>query len=379
MGVQTAEAGARSDQSTPRDRLVRLGRRYGPVLGSFFLIGALVVTARRLGEGAVLDALASADPALVALAAVVYAASWPLRGQRYADLLSPLSAVVGTALSTAAVFASQAANLVVPARAGDPVRAYVAHESADVPYSAGIAALVVERLFDLVAITVIAGGAVCWLLLGGGAEPATLVSATDRSGPIVVAAGSVALGAVGACVGLVILARTRLGTRVGAWLRVRAAGSTRVSSVAEWFSRIAVDVGQVIERPRTLLVVGTSSLAIWLLDVATAVLVLLAVEPGLADPSVIVVGSIAVSVGNLAKVLPLSQGGIGLYEAAFTAIVVALAPVGAGTALAAAVLDHALKNVLTLAGGALAAIGLGLSAAAVRGDSEPVDRDRHAF
>ncbi|WP_247729979.1 lysylphosphatidylglycerol synthase transmembrane domain-containing protein [Halovivax limisalsi] len=377
MGVQTPGAG--SDRSTPRDRLVRLGRRYGPILGSLLLVGALVVVARRLGNGAVVDAVASADPMGLALAAVVYAASWPLRGRRYADLLSPLSAGVDTVLSTAAVFVSQAANLVVPARAGDPVRAYVVNRTSDVPYSAGIAALAVERLFDLLAITAIACGAVGWLLLGDGAEPATLVAATDRSETVVVAAGIVALLAVGLCFVLALVSRTRLGTRAGDWLRVRATGSTRLASAADWIRRFAGDVGRVIERPRTLFVVGASSLAIWLLDAATAVLVLLAVEPDLAGPSVIVVGSIAVSVGNLAKVLPLSQGGIGLYEAAFTAIVVALAPIGAGAALAAAILDHALKNVLTLCGGALAAFGLGLSAADVRTGSEPADGDRHTF
>ena len=57
------------------------------------------------------------------------------------------------------------------------------------------------------------------------------------------------------------------------------------------------------------------------------------------------------SVGNLAKVLPLSPGGIGLYEGAFTLIVVALTSVPAAVALTAAVIDHAVKNVVTVVGG----------------------------
>jgi len=78
------------------------------------------------------------------------------------------------------------------------------------------------------------------------------------------------------------------------------------------------------------------------------------------------VGTLAVAVGNLAKVLPLSQGGIGLYEAAFTTLVAAVSPVGAATALAVAVLDHALKNLVTVAGGTAAALALNLSPGTLR-------------
>ncbi|OYR74699.1 TIGR00374 family protein, partial [Halorubrum ezzemoulense] len=74
--------------------------------------------------------------------------------------------------------------------------------------------------------------------------------------------------------------------------------------------------------------------------------------------------------GNLAKVLPLSQGGIGLYEAAFTGIVVATTPIAPEVALAAAVLDHALKNGVTLAGGAAAAAPFDLSVTGAPDESE---------
>ncbi len=57
------------------------------------------------------------------------------------------------------------------------------------------------------------------------------------------------------------------------------------------------------------------------------------------------------SVGNLAKVLPLSPGGIGLYEAAFTVFVAGLTPISWEVALGAAILDHAVKNIVTLVGG----------------------------
>jgi len=60
-----------------------------------------------------------------------------------------------TGFLTATVFASQTANLIVPARAGDGVRAYLLKDRRDVPYPTGVASLAVERAFDLVAIGVL--------------------------------------------------------------------------------------------------------------------------------------------------------------------------------------------------------------------------------
>jgi hypothetical protein len=81
----------------------------------------------------------------------------------------------------------------------------------------------------------------------------------------------------------------------------------------------------------------------------------------------------AVSVGNLAKVLPLSPGGIGLYEGAFSLLVVALTPLGFSVALGAAIVDHAVKNVVTIVGGVVSMLYLNVSLTeAVEGvDSEP--------
>ncbi len=128
--------------------------------------------------------------------------------------------------------------------------------------------------------------------------------------------------------------------------------------------------------PRRLGAVFLWSLAVWALDVLTAVLVLAALVGGLGGlvpaPTLLAVGALAVSVGNLAKVLPLSQGGIGLYEAAFTGLVASATGLPVETALAAAILDHALKNAVTLAGGGTAALAFGLSpTAGSRSGGEP--------
>lgn len=373
------ETQAGSARSRTGRSLASAARRYGPLVGTVLVVAGLVVAARRFDGGELLATIARADPTVLALAGVLYAASWPIRGRRYGDVLSPMGHEAGTTLLTAAVFVSQSANLVIPARAGDAVRAYVMNETGAVPYSAGVASLAVERLFDLATITALAGAAVGWLLVAGTVDPATAFAGPGRSRTVVIASATVSTVTIGACVVVIAATWTPVGRRLAARTRTVAERSARLAPVLAWLQRVAVDVGRVAGNPRSLLVVGTTSLLIWTVDVATAILVLVALDSGLAGGTLLVVGTLAVSVGNLAKVLPLSQGGVGLYEAAFTALVVGLAPIGVGTALAAAVLDHALKNGITLVGGAIAATVLGLSIGDVRTGEATATGDRHAF
>jgi hypothetical protein len=102
-----------------------------------------------------------------------------------------------------------------------------------------------------------------------------------------------------------------------------------------------------------------TSLVIWLLDVATCVVVFYAL--GVGFEGIVAVSLLAVSVGNLAKVVPATPGGIGLYEAGFAAVVVGATGVGWEAAVAVAVLDHVLKNGVTVVGGVVSAIILNVS------------------
>jgi uncharacterized protein (TIRG00374 family) len=106
--------------------------------------------------------------------------------------------------------------------------------------------------------------------------------------------------------------------------------------------------------------VGLGSIGIWSLDVLTALAVFVAFGFDL-TPFLIAVGFFAVSVGNLAKVLPLTPGGIGLYEGAFTIIVAPLTPVSVTAALGIAIIDHAVKNIVTVGGGILSMAWLNVS------------------
>jgi uncharacterized protein (TIRG00374 family) len=121
------------------------------------------------------------------------------------------------------------------------------------------------------------------------------------------------------------------------------------------------DVQRVAAEPTSFSRVGAASLLIWAIDVLTALLVFVAFDVEVPLGLLVAVGFFAVSVGNLAKVLPLSPGGIGLYEAAFTVLVVAMTPVAPAVALGVAIVDHGVKNAITVLGGAASMVLLNVS------------------
>jgi uncharacterized protein (TIRG00374 family) len=331
----------------------RITRRVTVGVGTLLVLVAVALMTVYLDPSTVLDRIADADPELVAASAVVYALSWPLRGARYRDILEELGYQGSVGFLTGAVFISQTGNLVFPARAGDAVRAYVVKTRRAVPYPTGFASLAVERVFDLLTIAGLAGTVLIGFALVGLDPTATTAGGVGRSGrtALLVAAG-VGLAAILAVVAIVLSARSDRN------LVRRGVRAVSTDSYADWVAGIIEqfvgDVQQVAGDRAAFTRVGASSVAIWSLDVVTALLVFAAFEPGLmaAQPALFVaVGFFAVSVGNLAKVLPLSPGGVGLYEGAFTVLVVGLTPVGASAALGIAIVDHAVKNVVTLVGG----------------------------
>jgi uncharacterized protein (TIRG00374 family) len=153
----------------------------------------------------------------------------------------------------------------------------------------------------------------------------------------------------------------------------RISSDSYVEYVAGVLERFVGDVQTVAGERGAFARVGASSLLIWMLDVVTALLVLSAFDATLPLLTMLAVGFFAVSVGNLAKVLPLSPGGVGLYEGAFTLLVVALTPLGPALALGAAIVDHAVKNLVTVAGGVVSMLLLNVSLTTAVEESRDVE------
>ncbi|WP_435361237.1 flippase-like domain-containing protein [Haloarchaeobius sp. DFWS5] len=349
----------------------RATRQMGIVAGSVLsLLAVALMVFVYLDPEKVLNNMAGANMTLVAASAVVYLVSWPLRGLRYRDILREIGYDGDVGFLTGAIFISQTGNLVVPARLGDGVRAYVMKARRSIPYSSGVASLAVERVFDLLTITALAGTVMLGLVatgnandiaaaVAGSAVPAEYQSAARYASYVAVGVGSAAIVAV-----LAIVASARSDRNLVRPFVERLSDDSYAGMVADVLERFVGDVQTVAGDSRAFTTVGLSSLLIWTFDVLTAIVVMLALGIGtnLSAVTLLAVAFFAVSVGNLAKVLPLSPGGIGLYEGAFTALVVGLAPgVGVELALAAAVVDHAVKNVVTVLGGAASMVSLNVS------------------
>ncbi|MFC6951515.1 flippase-like domain-containing protein [Halorubellus litoreus] len=341
----------------------RVNRRVGIVAGTLLTLVAVLLMPLYLDPSEVVAKMANANATLVAASAVVYVLSWPLRGIRYRDILAEIGYDSDVGFLTGAIFISQTGNLVFPARAGDAVRAYVVKARRKVPYPSGFASLAVERVFDLLTITMLAGSVLVALVATGNATELLSVVVGDggtgagdagQAGRTAVyLAGVVGALAIGSVLAIFASARSD-GNRIEAALS-RVSSDSYVSMVAGVLEQFVGDIQRVANDERAFASIAASSVVIWSLDVVTAVVVMRAFGAFdvLALPTLLGVAFFAVSVGNLAKVLPLTPGGVGLYEGAFTLLVVGLtpAPITGEVALAVAVVDHFVKNVVTVLGG----------------------------
>jgi hypothetical protein len=123
-----------------------------------------------------------------------------------------------------------------------------------------------------------------------------------------------------------------------------------------------------IMRTRSSPVILLSSIMLWLFDVTVAFIVLNAFgEHG----DLFLLTIIAVSLGNITKVLPVTPGGIGTYEAVLTGILGTA--VGVNVGFVVALVDHALKNLITILLGLIALTSLNLRLKEISGES--LDRE----
>ena len=285
------------------------------VLTSILAILILFLIASIIGWAAIADTLRTASPALIALSILVYLISWPLRGIRYQQILAQLGQQERLDFLVGCISLSQSANVILPARIGDVVRAYLLKKMKNIPLTTGFSSLAVERIFDILAITIIGGFAV--LGLQGMLLDRWIIDVITIAGLAIVAV-----------FGLLVL-----------FLKLR----TKIGGVAARFIR---EIAVVSTKPRAFAIVFTGSLLVWLFDILTCFVVLSAFS-GTTSLSMIPIVFLAIAVGNLTKIVPITPGAIGTYELALTAIF-SLGGIDPAIGFAAAVLDHIVKNSVTL-------------------------------
>jgi hypothetical protein len=262
-----------------------------------------------------LEAIRHIIPAYLAVAVVICLTAWVLRGWRYHCILQSLGYQVTVLVSTACIFVSQTVNLIVPARLGDFVRVFILKHEYNTTYSEGISSLVVERVFDIFTVALLGGVSVLFVLNA----PAWFYTVIL----LPLAAGIVFF------IFLLFIGRFSTGNK---YIAI-------VLTMLHEIRKASLSM-------RSIILLGCSSLVIWLLDVLVCLAVIMMF--GQQVPFAVIV--LAIVIGNLVKAVPLTPGGIGTYEASVAATLI-LGGVSPETAAIIALADHLIKNLVTLAGG----------------------------
>ena len=263
-------------------------------------------------------------PLYLVIAIAICLCAWWLRGLRYHSILKSLNYTVSVTVSTACIFVSQTVNLIIPARLGDFIRIFILKHEYGTTYSEGISSLVVERVFDIITVALL--GAVSLLfILNAPAWFTTLII-------VPLAAGA-----------LFFLFLFFIG---------------QFSSENKYLT-IILNMLHEIRRAslnlRSITFLSISSIIIWLLDVLVCYAVVRMFNEQI--PFVIIV--LAIVIGNLVKAVPLTPGGMGTYEAALWFTFGLAGGVSTSTAILIAIIDHLIKNLVTLAGGIVSIYYLG--------------------
>jgi hypothetical protein len=290
-------------------------------IASLIAVAILFITIYSMNLGKVAQAVSTVSLAVLFLAALVYLVEWPIRGLRYRFILRGIKYEEGLNFLTGTVFLSQLANLVLPMRIGDLTRAYVLKSKKNIPYTSGLSSLAVERVFDVLAIAVIGLAAVA-LFAKSGALPSWISTVMLLSVILLFA---------------FFLFFIYLAVRKKPLIQ-------RSGKVADVLNRFLKEIGTVSLHPQYFVIIFALSILIWLVESATTFVVLLAFG---VTPALLVV-FLGVAISSLSKTLPITPGGIGPYEAILAFILFEIGGISSGIAGGVSVIDHAIKNVVTL-------------------------------
>ncbi|MEM2925633.1 MAG: flippase-like domain-containing protein [Methanocellales archaeon] len=271
-----------------------------------------------ISREALFEALAKLNYSFLILGLAIYLISWPLRGLRYQQILTRTGNQLDLNFLIGIIFLSQSANVVLPARIGDLTRAYLLKAKRSIALTTGFSSLAVERIFDVIAVT-----------LTGGIALAILTKEISLL-PEVVYVLALASLLIFLFLLFVLLFKSQHSNSSNGGIR-------------RYLARFLREIQLVSRDPKSFFSLLIFSLAIWCIDVFVCYFILV----GFNSTAALSLVFLAVTLGNLVKVVPLTPGGIGTYEGAL-AIVFKLGGIPASLSFITAFLDHLIKNTATL-------------------------------
>ena len=303
-------------------------------------IGILLALIYHAGFERFSDIVLQTSPYWIAVAVIIYAASWIFRTWR----LERFTTHAGKNIKIFDLFklyiSGYALNVILPAKLGDAATVgYLKMKGINVGRSAAI--ILQTRVLDVLALILLS-------------IPALILFFQKGAPDWIRTTIFICILVVTVPIGIVALDKNKLFS--GLLEKLGNKFSHNFLKLAVEKTKDAYEGYHEIVSNKKLLVASILlSLLIWLFDGLTCYMVSVAVG---AQISVIVV-ILAVSIGNVGKSAPATPGSIGIYESVLAAVLV-LFGVSFDIAIVIAILDHAIKNLFTLAIGVPATAGIGM-------------------
>jgi hypothetical protein len=294
--------------------------KWNVVLGFVISVGFVLAIFYQVDVAQLLSALRSVHPVPLLLAAIILVLTHLIRAWRWRYLLEPIKRVPTLPLFSATCIGFMA-NMLLPAHAGEVVRAYIAGRKVQVNTIASFGTIVVERVMDFVAILLIL--VIVLSTMRFPAEMATIAHRLRIGGYIAALGGGVIIGGLwflhARTIQTLRLLRCCLAFLPARWL----------DRLCAMLSTFAVGL-QTLKQGHHLLPIVGLSFFLWLVVGLTNMLVLQAFD--LYFP-LYAIGLILV-LQSFGAIIPSGPGFIGTYHAA---VMVALAVFGVTQELALSV------------------------------------------
>jgi len=301
---------------TSRQARALLGFAIG---GAFLYLAVRHASAADIGK-----VLGSAKAGWLAVAVLVYGLELGARVVRWRALLSHTGENVGLGNATSAFIIGYAANNVFPAKLGELVRVDLISRLSGIPRMASLGTVVVERIFDILLILLMAGISIGLLVL-----PETLDLNRLRSGMILLGALTALLMVTGVCL---VRSRINSGWNLGPAMHVRLGNLVRGI--------------QILTSPGQCGRILGFSLLIWALNAVAMWLIVFAFGVSLSLLQTLLLMGIV----GLAAVLPAPPAGLGVLQYAFTLVFELLGKPSAIGLVASAAVQVVLLGSVTLVG-----------------------------
>lgn len=307
------------------------------ILGVIIIFGLIYYA----GTQRFLEILRHISPMWILAAILIYATSWIFRTYRLKLLTNHAGTKIGMYELFKLYISGYALNILLPAKIGDAATVgYLKLKGIGIGRSAAI--IIQTRVLDALSLILLS-------------LPTILIFWGDSAPELVQKTLYVSLVIVAIPIAIVLLDSGRIISKTIDRI-TRHIDNNAIKLVAEKAKDAYDSYCDIISDKNLLFSTIFLSIIIWSIDALTCYSVSIAIgKRNILLPIII----LAVSIGNLGKSIPATPGSIGIYEGMLAATL-SVFGVPAEEAIAIAILDHAIKNIFTLAIGIPMTTSMGL-------------------